>query len=379
MKFLVFSKFILLLNAVTVFSYADTGVLPRKIVLATNQPLSGPAKEYSFIGRSSKAYFKYINDQGGIHGRTIHLKIVDDQFRSEKSIKKISELIVETEIFAIFSGLGNKTFQSIYPFLKKQKIPSFFVGSNLPEWTKPVHSNIFTFLPSPEIEARVLGRYLTKNHSGKEIIIWYIDRPEYFRSVKAMTNELFGLSAKLLPGKKGRLKAEWNLIEKRKPDLIVALGNFYDLTQFLKDYPKIDIPVYTGHSLADSRITKWIDVFSLLRVLTAYPLIFEKENKGVLLHKKILSLYEPSLTPNRWTLYGHAVAELMVEVLSRSGRSLNRQKAIIAAESLIDWKGRLMSPVSIDSKNHLAITALRVSQILPGKVNHLSEWIDGRK
>ena len=69
----------------------------------------------------------------------------------------------------------------------------------------------------------------------------------------------------------------------------------------------------------------------------------------------------------------------MVEVLIRSGRSLNRQKAVTAAETLSDWKGKLMSPVSIDSKNHLAITALRVSQILPGKVNHLSEWIDGRK
>jgi ABC-type branched-chain amino acid transport systems, periplasmic component len=262
MKFLAFAIFTVLVNLINIFCYAGTGISPRKIALVTNQPLSGPAKEFSYIGRSSRAYFKYVNDQGGIHGRIIDLKIVDDQFKSEKSIKKISETIVKTEIFAVFSGLGNKTFQSVYPFLKKQKIPSFFVGSNLPEWTKPVQSNIFTFLPSPEIEARVLGRYLTKNHPGTELIIWYADKPEYLRSVKSITNELYGLSAKLLPGKKGRLKAEWNLIEKRKPDLLVALGNFHDLMQFLKEYPKIDIPVFIGHALADSRITKWLDIFS---------------------------------------------------------------------------------------------------------------------
>ena len=105
---------------------------------------------------------------------------------------------------------------------------------------------------------------------------------------------------------------------------------------------------------------------------------YEKENQGVSLHKKILNEYEPKLVPNRWTLYGHAVAELMVEVLNRAGRSLNREMAISSAETISNWKGKLMPPVFLDSDNHLALTSFRVSQILPGKVNHFSEWIDGR-
>ena len=93
---------------------------------------------------------------------------------------------------------------------------------------------------------------------------------------------------------------------------------------------------------------------------------------------KILSEYESKLEPSRWTVYGHAVAELMVEVLKRSGRSLTRTNAIHAAENIKDWQGKLLPPIFLGNNNHLALTTFRVSQILDDSVNHLSEWIDGR-
>ena len=68
-------------------SYAEEGVFSRKIVLATHQPLSGPAKEYSDIGNSSLAYFKFVNDQGGIHGREIEMIMFDDQLKPEITLK----------------------------------------------------------------------------------------------------------------------------------------------------------------------------------------------------------------------------------------------------------------------------------------------------
>ena len=68
-----FTVMIILLLHTTPDCFAENGVFPRKIVLATHQPLSGPAHEYSDIGKSALAYFKYVNDQGGIHGRAIEL------------------------------------------------------------------------------------------------------------------------------------------------------------------------------------------------------------------------------------------------------------------------------------------------------------------
>jgi branched-chain amino acid transport system substrate-binding protein len=380
MKLFRLTVILVFLFSITHFCFAETGVFPKNIVFVTHQPLSGPAKEYSDIGKSAQAYFKYVNDQGGVHGRSIELKIIDDQLKPYKAKEELEELTLKNDIFAVFSGIGSKTHQAVYPLLKEQRLPSFFVGSDLPEWTQPLRANVFGFMPTAETEARVIGKYITEKHTGKEFIIWYPENPVYQRAVKALTKELYNVSAKLLPGKAGRLNAEWQLIRRNNPDFLVVLGDYTDVMNFLKFSPQINIPMLTGHALADSRLTEWLGqkVSERVRVLTAYPLKIETEHPGQILHKLILSEYAPNLALNRWTLYGHAVAELMVEVLNRSGRSLSRQKAVSAAESITKWQGKLLPPVYLDSRNHLVLTTFRVSRITYGRVSHLSGWIDGK-
>ena len=360
--------------------FAEEGVSSRKIVLATHQPLSGPANEYSDIGKSSLAFFKYVNDQGGVNGREIELIIFDDQLKPYITLKDFIPFSFKKDIFSVFSGIGNKTNQAVYPFLKQYRIPSFFIGSDLPEWTLPVRETVFAFLPTANTEARVLGKYITQKHEDQELIIWYSEKPIFIRAVKTLSKYLYGVPAKLLPGKAGRLGAEWKMIVKQKPDLVVALGNFSDTIRFLKAAPRLEFPVYTGHAIADSRLPRWIgeSTHEKVRVLTACPLVKDTEHPGHKLHLKLLSEYEPELTPNRWTFYGHAVAELMVEVLRRSGRSLSRLNAIHEAEKIKNWQGSLLPPIFLDTNNHIALTTFRVSQILDDRVNHLSDWIDGR-
>ena len=380
MKLFRLTAILVFLFSMAHFCFAETGVFPKNIVFVTHQPLSGPAKEYSDIGKSAQAYFKYVNDQGGVHGRSIELKIIDDQLKPYKAKEELEELTLKNDIFAVFSGIGSKTHQAVYPLLKQQRLPSFFVGSDLPEWTQPLRANVFGFMPTAETEARVIGKYITEKHTGKEFIIWYPEKPVYQRAVKALTKELYSVSAKLLPGKAGRLSAEWQLIRRNNPDFLVVLGNYTDVMNFLKFSPQINIPMLTGHALADSQLPEWLGqkVSERVRVLTAYPLKIETEHPGQILHNLILREYAPNLALNRWTLYGHAVAELMVEVLNRTGRSLSRQKAVSAAESITKWQGKLLPPVYLDSRNHLALTTFRVSRITYGRVSHLSGWIDGK-
>ncbi len=375
-----FKVMIILFIQITPECLAEGGVFPRKIVLATHQPLSGPAQEYSEIGKGSLAFFKYVNDQGGIHGRAIELIMFDDQLKPEITLKKFVPFSFKKNIFSIFSGIGNKTNQTIYPFLKQHRIPSFFIGSDLPEFSLPVRKYVFPFLPNANIEARVLAKHITNTHKEQELIIWYSEKPIFKRAVKTFSKNLYNVPAKLLPGKIGRLGAEWKLIVKRKPDLLVALGSFSDVMNFLKAAPRLNIPVYTGHAVADSRLPKWLGkgFHEQVHLLTAYPLIKDTSHPGNKFHFKLMHEYEPDLKPTRWTVYGHAVAELMVEVLRRSGRSLSRSNSILAAENIKNWQGKLLPPIFLGTNNHLALTTFRVSQILEDRINHLSDWIDGR-
>ncbi|MBL7035225.1 MAG: ABC transporter substrate-binding protein [SAR324 cluster bacterium] len=371
---------LLMIIITATYCFAENGVLPRSVILVTHQPLSGPARQYSEIAKSAKAYFQYVNDQGGVHGRLIELKIIDDQLNPEIAKTAFNELTVKHEIFAVFSGIGSKTHQAVYPILKQNSIPSFFVGSDLPEWTQPVRANLFAFLPTADTEAKILGKFLSQKHTEEKIIIWYADKPVYQRSVKALSKELYGVSAELLPGKTGRLTAEWKLINESKPDLLVVLGNYSDVMGILSFPTQLSIPILTGHALADSRLPESLnqEVLERVRFLTAFPLIMETENAGLIFHQQILNEYAADLTTSRWTIYGQAVAELMVEVLKRSGRALSRQKAVYATESIQQWQGQLLPPITFNSRNHLALGSLRVSQIKSGNLQHLSDWIDGQ-
>ena len=141
----------------------------------------------------------------------------------------------------------------------------------------------------------LLENILQKSTLEKSLSSGIRKKPVYQRAVKALTKELYSVSAKLLPGKAGRLSAEWQLIRRNNPDFLVVLGNYTDVMNFLKFSPQINIPMLTGHALADSQLPEWLGqkVSERVRVLTAYPLKIETEHPGQILHNLILREYAP--------------------------------------------------------------------------------------
>ena len=361
---------------------AEVGVESRKIVLGTHQPLSGPMKNYAQIGRGASIYFQYLNDQGGIHGRQLFLLQRDDRFKPQRTLKLVEELVMKDRVFALFSGIGTETSESAMPLLKSQGVPHFFIGSNARRFTEPPRHGIFSMLPTPEVEARVLGQYVNSNHPGEKVILWFRDEPEYKAASKEIAQKLQGNPLQFLPSKAGssQFKAEWEAIQAGNPRAVIALGPYAPLIKFLRAADVSGTPIYSGNALADSSLWRMLDsrIINRLRVLTSFPLLIESNHPGIRLHRALLREYAPDFKPSRWSIYGHSVAELMAEVLRRSGRDLTREGAIRSAEDLKSWRGKLMPPVYLDRNQHLSMSFLRVSRIMPTKVVHLSEWLDGR-
>ena len=361
---------------------AEVGVESRKIVLGTHQPLSGPMKNYAQIGRGASIYFQYLNDQGGIHGRQLFLLQRDDRFKPQRTLKLVEELVMKDRVFALFSGIGTETSESAMPLLKSQGVPHFFIGSNARRITEPPRHGIFSMLPTPDVEARVLGQYVNSNHPGEKVILWFRDEPEYKAASKEIAQKLQSNPLQFLPSKAGssQFKAEWEAIQAGNPRAVIALGPYAPLIKFLRAADVSGTPIYTGNALADSSLWRMLDsrIINRLRVLTSFPLLIESNHQGIRLHRALLREYAPDFKPSRWSIYGHSVAELMAEVLRRSGRDLTRDGAIRSAENLKSWRGKLMPPVYLDRNQHLSMSFLRVSRIMPTKVVHLSEWLDGR-
>ncbi len=361
----------------------ETGVATRRLKLGSYQPLSGPMRPYSAVGRGASVYFQYVNDQGGVHGRRIDLLLRDDRMQPERTKQVVQDLVMHEQVFALFAGIGTETTRNIIPMLQSQKTPSFFIGSNALEWSKPTRKEIFALLPDAETEARVLGLFIAARHPGEKVIVWFKDLPEFRNAAETLVRFLRNHSVKFLPSKptSNRPLAEWKAIMDAGPRLVVALGPYSPLLKFLRNSASQGPPIYSGNSLADSTLTRLLSTGSLkrLRLLTAFPLLMERKHPGILLHRALMKEYAPGQIPGRWTVYGHAVAELMTAVLQKAGRSITRAGAINAAESLKNWRGALMPPVHLSSENHLALSFLKVSSILHGQVVHHSGWIDGRR
>ena len=153
------------------------GVTATSITFGTHQPLTGPAAPgYSEIAPASQAFFDYVNAHGGVFGRKIHLIIKDDAYNPTNTVNVVHQLVLQSNVFGIFEGLGTPTHTKVVGFLNASKIPDMFVASGCPCWdngtTQPY---TFGWQPNYTIEGKILGQYIKQHFAGKKIGVLYQD------------------------------------------------------------------------------------------------------------------------------------------------------------------------------------------------------------
>ena len=113
---------------------ASPGVTDDTITIGTHTPLTGPAAAgYSSISAATKAYFDYVNDNGGINGRSIEYVVKDDGYNPATTQTVVRELVQEDEVFAVLNGLGTPTHSSVVDYLNENEVPDLFVASGSPQ------------------------------------------------------------------------------------------------------------------------------------------------------------------------------------------------------------------------------------------------------
>jgi len=151
------------------------GVTATTVTIGSTQPLTGPvAPGYSEISQASNAYFKYINANGGINGRTITYKYLDDAYNPTQTVAQTRKLITQDKVFAIFNGLGTPTHEKVVDFLNQNKVPDLFVASGCLCWDNvSAHPYTFGWQTDYTVEGKILGAYLKQKFPGKKIAYFY--------------------------------------------------------------------------------------------------------------------------------------------------------------------------------------------------------------
>ena len=137
-------------------------------------PYSGPASAYGVIGKTEEAYFKMINDNGGIKGRKINFISYDDGYSPPKAVEQVRKLVESDEVLVVFNPLGTPSNTAIQKYLNSKKVPQLFVATGATKWNDPKNFPwTIGWQPSYQSEARIYAKYLMKEKPAAKIAVFY--------------------------------------------------------------------------------------------------------------------------------------------------------------------------------------------------------------
>jgi branched-chain amino acid transport system substrate-binding protein len=152
----------------------DTGASDTEIKIGNIMPYSGPASAYGVIGKMEEAYFKMINEQGGINGRKINFITYDDGYSPPKAVEQARKLIESDEVLFIFGPLGTPSNSAIQKYMNAKKVPQLFVATGATKfgdykgfpWT-------MGWQPAYQSEGQIYGKHLVSTKPDAKIAVMY--------------------------------------------------------------------------------------------------------------------------------------------------------------------------------------------------------------
>src|ERR1043166_8619211 len=168
----------LLAAAVAFPAYAqkkyDPGASDTEIKIGNTNPYSGPASAYGAIGKSIAAYFRMLNERGGVNGRKVNFISYDDGYSPPKTVEMARKLVEQDEVLLLFQSLGTPSNTAIHKYMNAKKVPQLFVSTGAAKWNDPKNFPwTMGWQPNYQTEARIYAAYILKNHPGKTIGILY--------------------------------------------------------------------------------------------------------------------------------------------------------------------------------------------------------------
>jgi branched-chain amino acid transport system substrate-binding protein len=346
---------------------ATPGVTPTQITLGATIPITGPAAAYGSVGRGADAYFKYVNSKGGVFGRKIDYKYLDDEFDVAKTITLTRQLVEQDQVFAIFNSVGTEHALAIRSYLNDRKVPQLFIGSGVSKLATE-HAKYpwsMGYLPSFAGEGAVYGRYIATHRPTARIAVLY----ENSDFGKDMLNGLrHGL------GGKGKIVGTqaYEVADADVASQLAKLKSSGADTLMLFATPKFAIFGYVGAfrlgwhpQVYVTSVSISPDIMKIARVATSrkqvegsVSIAFVKDptakqwakDRTVRLYKSIMQRFLPSAkSDDVFNYYGMAVAYTMVDTLRKAGRNLTRAGVLKAATHLNEVNPFLLPGVRIQT------------------------------
>ena len=338
----------------------DTGATDTEIKIGNIMPYSGPASAYGVIGRTEAAYFKMINEQGGINGRKINFISYDDGYSPPKTVEQARKLVESDEVLLIFNSLGTPPNSAIHKYMNTKKVPQLFVATGATKWNDPKHFPwTMGWQPNYQSEGRIYAKYLMKEKPNAKIGILYQNDDFGKDMLKGLTDGL-GAKAKTMivaeePYETTEPTIDSHIVKLKasNADVFVNITTPKFAAQAIKKVAEIgwkpthflnNVSASIGSVIKPAGFDNAQNIISAAYLMDASDPQW-KDNAGMKSFDDFLTKHFPE--GNRLdasVMYGYNVAQTMVEVLKRCGDNLTRANVMKQAAGLKNYRTTNLLP-----------------------------------
>jgi len=148
----------------------DTGASDTEIKIGNTNPYSGPASAYGTIGKTITAYFKMLNDNGGINGRKLNFVTYDDGYSPPKTVEMARKLVEQDEVLFLFQTLGTPSNSAIHKYMNAKKVPQLFVATGATKWDDPKRFPwTMGWQPNYQTEGKIYAAHILRTKPNAKI------------------------------------------------------------------------------------------------------------------------------------------------------------------------------------------------------------------
>jgi branched-chain amino acid transport system substrate-binding protein len=372
----------------------DTGATDTEIKIGNIMPYSGPASAYGVIGKTEEAYFKMINEQGGINGRKINFVTYDDGYSPPKAVEQVRKLVESDEVLVVFNPLGTPSNTAIQKYLNGKKIPQLFVATGATKWNDPKNFPwTMGWQPSYQSEAQIYAKWLIKEKPDAKVAILYQNDDfgkDYLKGTKdgfgakgaamIIMEESYEVSEPSIEGHIVKIKAA-------NPDVLLIYTTPKFGAQTIKKTAELGwkpLQIITNVSASVGSVMQPAGFENAQDVLSA---AYAKDgadsqwnsDPNMMKWLAFIDKYMPGADKTDANLvYGYGAAQTLVKVLQMCGDDLTRANVMKQAASLKDFEPDTLLPgikINTSATDFAPISQLQMQRFKGQKWERFGEII----
>ncbi|MBR0684360.1 ABC transporter substrate-binding protein [Bradyrhizobium manausense] len=374
----------------------DVGASDTEIKIGNTNPYSGPASAYSIVGKVEEAYFRMVNEQGGVNGRKITFISYDDAFSPPKTVEQTRKLVESDEVLAVFSSLGTAPSLAVRAYMNSKKIPQIFVSSGSSKfgdhkgfpWSIGHQPNFFT-------EGRVFAKYLRSDQPNAKIGVLYQNDDlgkELLEGLKDGLGDKSSNIAVAIPFEitEPTIDSQVVKIKSAGADVFVNFSTPKAAAQAIRKIGELNwkpVHLISKVSMSIGSVMKPAGLENSEGIISAtyvkdYNDAQWKDDAGMKAFDVFMDKYLPgSDKSNALAVYGYLISENFVKVLRQCGDNLTRANLMKQATSLKDMELGLLLPgitVNTSPTDYYPLKQLRLMRFHNGEWELFGPVIDGR-